>query len=40
VNLDVAVGGATLGAKTGRIGLLASDAGVAFEASAGIYANL
>ncbi|MEN9733273.1 MAG: hypothetical protein RLZ45_1268, partial [Verrucomicrobiota bacterium] len=40
VDLDVAVGGTTLGATRSRIGLLASDAGIAFEASAGIYANL
>lgn len=40
VDLDVAIGGATFAATDGRIGLLASDAGVAFEAAASISTNL
>ena len=40
VDLDVALGGTTLAARRGRVGLLVSDAGYAFEASAGISARL
>jgi hypothetical protein len=40
VDLEVALGGTTLAARRGRVGLLVSDAGYAFEAAAGISARL
>ena len=40
IDLDVEVGGETLRTNNGRIGLLVSEAGVAFEASTGLHANL